>query len=168
MSDSDIGKTFPFAQQTRTSVIPAASIASNTAGSSFDDGVGRNWLSITTATLALAAEELGERRPVDRLRQRPARGLGRVVDGRRLVGLHDGDQVRRRDVDLERVAVLLRLVVRRSDREGIHRLVRDDDTGGLAHRVLQEVDLWLCDRGYIGRSARSASVGRWTRSPCST
>ncbi len=33
--------------------MPAASIASNTAGSSFDDGVGRNWLSITTATLAL-------------------------------------------------------------------------------------------------------------------
>ena len=51
MSDSDIGNTFPFAQQTRTSVIPAASIASNTAGSSFDDGVGRNWLSMITATL---------------------------------------------------------------------------------------------------------------------
>ena len=55
MSDSDIGKTFPFAQQTRTSVIPAASIASKTAGSSFDEGVGRNWLSMITATLALPA-----------------------------------------------------------------------------------------------------------------
>ncbi len=52
MSDSDIGNTFPFAQQTRTSVTPAASIASKTAGRSFAEGVGRNWLSITTATLA--------------------------------------------------------------------------------------------------------------------
>ena len=55
MSDSDMGKTFPFAQTTRTSVIPAASIASNTGGSSFEEGVGRNWLSMITATLALPA-----------------------------------------------------------------------------------------------------------------
>ena len=53
MSVSDIGKTFPFAQQTRTSVTPAASIASKTAGRSLDEGVGRNWLSMITATLAL-------------------------------------------------------------------------------------------------------------------
>ena len=55
MSDSDIGKTLPFAQTTRTSVIPAASIASNTGGRSFEEGVGRNWLSITTAMLDLPA-----------------------------------------------------------------------------------------------------------------
>ena len=55
MSDSDIGKTFPLAQTTRTSVIPAASIASKTGGRSFEDGVGRNWLSMITATLVLPA-----------------------------------------------------------------------------------------------------------------
>ena len=53
MSASDIGKTFPFAQTIRTSVIPAASIASNTGGRSFEEGVGRNWLSMITATLDL-------------------------------------------------------------------------------------------------------------------
>ena len=55
VSDSDIGNTFPFAQHTRTSEIPAPSIASKTAGRSFEDGVGRNWLSMITATLALPA-----------------------------------------------------------------------------------------------------------------
>ena len=42
MSDSDIGNTLPFAQITHASVVPAASSASSTAGSSFDWGVGRN------------------------------------------------------------------------------------------------------------------------------
>ena len=50
MSVSDIGKTLPFAHTIRASAIPAASIASSTGGSSFDAGVGRNWLSITIAT----------------------------------------------------------------------------------------------------------------------
>ena len=63
MSDSDIGKTLPFAQTTTTSVIPAASIASNTAGSSFDCGVGRNWLSITIATLDLPSSRCEKVRP---------------------------------------------------------------------------------------------------------
>ncbi len=50
MSDSDIGKTLPFAQITQAFVVPAASSASRTAGSSFDCGVGRNWLSTMIAT----------------------------------------------------------------------------------------------------------------------
>ena len=82
----------------------------------------------------LAREQLGEGGAVDRRGERAAGSLGRVADGRRLVGLHDGDQVRRGDLDLERVPLLLRLVVGRSDRERVHRLVRDDDAGGLAHR----------------------------------
>ena len=53
-------------------VIPAASIASNTAGSSFEEGVGRNWLSMIDGDARLAGEELGERRPVDRARRAPA------------------------------------------------------------------------------------------------
>jgi hypothetical protein len=40
----------PFAVITQASA-PAASIASRTGGSSFDTGVGRNWLSMMTATL---------------------------------------------------------------------------------------------------------------------
>ena len=55
MSASDIGNTLPFAQTTRTSVTPAASIASNTAGRSLEEGVGLNWLSMTTAMLCLPA-----------------------------------------------------------------------------------------------------------------
>ena len=53
MSDSESGNTLPLPVITHTSVIPAASIASNTGGNSFEAGVGRNWLSITTATLCL-------------------------------------------------------------------------------------------------------------------
>ena len=63
MSDSDIGKTFPFAQTTRTSVMPAASIASNTGGSSREDGVGRNWLSMITATFVAPARSSENARP---------------------------------------------------------------------------------------------------------
>ena len=61
MSESDIGKTFPFAQQ-RTAGFPAASIASRTGGRSLDAGVGRNWLSMITATrfaLPRSSEKLG-------------------------------------------------------------------------------------------------------------
>jgi hypothetical protein len=36
---------------THASVTPASSSTSKTAGSSFDTGVGRNWLSMTIATL---------------------------------------------------------------------------------------------------------------------
>ena len=69
MSDSDMGKTLPFAQTTRTSAIPAASIASKTGGRSFDEGVGRNWLSITTATLA-SRRGARRSRAVNRRRER--------------------------------------------------------------------------------------------------
>ena len=102
----------------------------------------------------LAREELRERRPVDRLGERPARRLGRVADGRRLVRLDDRDQVRGRDLDLERVAMLLRLVVGRPDRERVHRLVRDDDTGGLAHGILRRARAWSVP------GERSSSGGR--------
>ena len=67
MSDSDIGKTLPFAQTMRTSLTPAASTALDPAGSSFEEGVGQNWLSITTATLDFPMRKLAERRAVDRL-----------------------------------------------------------------------------------------------------
>ncbi len=50
MSDSDNGKTLPLAVITHAST-PAASIASSTGGNSFEAGVGRNWLSMITATL---------------------------------------------------------------------------------------------------------------------
>ena len=54
MSESDIGKTFPFAH-TITAGFPAASSASSTGGSSRDCGVGRNWLSMTTQTFVAVA-----------------------------------------------------------------------------------------------------------------
>ena len=62
MSDSDIGKTFPFAHAT-TACFPADSIASNTAGSSRDDGVGRNWLSMITATFVAPSSSSEKRGP---------------------------------------------------------------------------------------------------------
>ena len=62
MSDSDIGKTLPFAHTT-TASIPAASTASSTAGRSFDCGVGRNWLSMTIASRLLPARSSEKRGP---------------------------------------------------------------------------------------------------------
>ena len=83
MSDSDIGKTLPFAQTT-TASRPAASTASNTGGSSFDCGVGRNWLSITIASRRLPERTLGEARTGDgRLERGACRsgGIGRPSSG---------------------------------------------------------------------------------------
>ena len=94
MSDSDIGKTLPFAQMTRASVMPAASIASSTAGSSFDDGVGRNWLSMIDGDAACrrAAPRSAGRDGLLERRRAPPRsrrhGLG-------LVGVDRGEQVAR-------------------------------------------------------------------------
>ncbi len=51
MSESDRGNTLPLPVITQASETPASSSRSNTAGSSFEVGVGRNWLSITMATL---------------------------------------------------------------------------------------------------------------------
>ena len=62
MSESDIGKTFPFAQTT-TAGLPAASSASSTGGRSFDCGVGRNWLSMITATFEAEATSSEKRGP---------------------------------------------------------------------------------------------------------
>jgi hypothetical protein len=62
-SESDIGKTLPFAQMTRASEMPAASIASRTGGSSFEAGVGRNWLSMITQTLAAPSSSSEKRGP---------------------------------------------------------------------------------------------------------
>ncbi len=62
MSDSDIWKTLPLAHAS-TAGLPAASTASSTAGSSFDVGVGRNWLSITIATLVADSRSSENRRP---------------------------------------------------------------------------------------------------------
>ena len=62
MSDSDMGKTFPLAQAT-TAGFPAASIASKTAGRRRDCGVGRNWLSMTTATFVAPASSSEKRGP---------------------------------------------------------------------------------------------------------
>ena len=84
---------------TRTSATPAASIASNTAAGASRKGVGRNWLSMITAMLALPASSSAKRRAVDRLGERLARRLGRVADGRRLVGVDRGDEVGGRDLE---------------------------------------------------------------------
>ena len=51
VSRSDMGKTLPLAQTMRASLMPCASTASSTAGSSFEVGVGRNWLSMMMARL---------------------------------------------------------------------------------------------------------------------
>ena len=50
VSRSDIGNTLPLAQMTRASRTPRRSTASNTAGRSFEAGVGRNWLSMMIAS----------------------------------------------------------------------------------------------------------------------
>ena len=109
----------------RRPACPAASIASKTAGSSRDCGVGRNWLSITTATLVAPGEQLGEARPGDRRLERRPRRLGRVADRLGLVGIDRGEQVRVGDLELELLAVDLRLVARGADRQRVERLVRD-------------------------------------------
>jgi hypothetical protein len=62
MSESDIGKTLPFAQTT-TASLPAASMASSTGGRSFDWGVGRNWLSMITQTRRAEATSSEKRGP---------------------------------------------------------------------------------------------------------
>ena len=62
ISESDIGKTFPFAHTT-TAGFPAASMASNTGGSSLDCGVGRNWLSMITQTFEADAISSEKRNP---------------------------------------------------------------------------------------------------------
>jgi hypothetical protein len=87
----DIGKTLPFAQTT-TAGLPAASIASSTGGSSFDCGVGRNWLSMMTATLEADATSSENRGPDVATRGR-ASGVCRVVDRRRLVGVDRREEV---------------------------------------------------------------------------
>ena len=119
MSDSDIGKTLPFAQITTASFVPAASSASRTAGSSFDCGVGRNWLSITIATDLPPAISSEKRGPSTGDSSASARRGGRVRHVLRLVGVDRGQQVRVGDVQLELVPVDLRLVVGRADRERV-------------------------------------------------
>ena len=46
MSRSDMWKILPLAQITRAFLTPCFSMASKTGGSSFEAGVGRNWLSM--------------------------------------------------------------------------------------------------------------------------
>ena len=139
MSDSDIGKTFPFAQAT-TAGLPAASIASKTAGSSRDCGVGRNWLSITTATLRRAGEQLGEARPGDRRLERRARRLGGVADRLGLVGVDRREQVRVRHLEVELLAVDLRLVAGGADRQRVERFVRDLEARATAPEAIPSRD----------------------------
>ena len=133
MSESDIGKTLPFAQTT-TAGFPAASIASSTGGRSFDCGVGRNWLSMITATFVAAATSSEKRGPEIGRLERGACRLGRVGDRRGLVGIDRGEQVRRRDLELERVARDLVVVARRADRQRVERLVGDHRRIRVRHR----------------------------------
>ena len=134
MSDSDIGKTLPFAQATRTSVTPAASSASNTAGRSFDCGVGRNWLSMMTATREAPARISEKRGPETGCSS--AWRAASVASGDRggLVRVDRGEQVRLRDVELERVPADLGLVAGGSDRERVERLVGDHCAVRVGHR----------------------------------
>ena len=75
--------------------------------------------------LRRAREQLGEARPGDRRLERGPRRLGRVADRLGLVGVDRGEQVRVRDLELELLAVDLRLVARGADRQRVERLVRD-------------------------------------------
>ncbi len=88
----------------------------------------------------LPGEERGERRPVDGRRECPPGSLGGVSDGCGLVGVDRGDEVRGRDLERERVAVLLGLVVGGADRERIHRLVGDHGAVAVAHLPSRGVD----------------------------
>ena len=124
MSDSDIGKTFPFAHAT-TAGFPADSIASNTAGSSRDDGVGRNWLSMITATFVAPSSSSEKRGPEtgDSSAVRAASVASPTASGS--VGVDRGEQVGVGDLELELLAIDLLLVAGGSDRQRIERLVRD-------------------------------------------
>ena len=130
MSDSDIGKTLPFAHAS-TAGLPAASTASSTAGSSFDAGVGRNWLSITIATFVADASSSEKRGPETGDSSAARAASVAFADRLGLVRVDRREQVRVRDVELERLARDLALVVRRSDRQRVERLVRDRE---LRHR----------------------------------
>ena len=132
--DSDIRNTFPFAQQTRTSATPAASMVSNTAGRSFEEGVGRNWLSITTATLALPTRSSANVGPlVGSPSARRAAAVGSSIGSgssgwttvRRLAVGMSSSRVSRCFFDSSSVAPMA---------SGSHRFVRDHDTCCLAHR----------------------------------
>ena len=152
MSESDIGKTLPFAQTT-TAGLPAASIASNTAGRSFDCGVGRNWLSMITATLRGGCERAREKRGPETGDSSAARARRRrVADGRRLVRVDGREQVRLRDLELERVARDLVVVARRTDRQRVERLVGDHRRIGVRHRSSSGFALvWVLEPGYARR-----------------
>ena len=133
VSDSDIGKTLPFAHTTTASVMPAASSASKTAGRMRDCGVGRNWLSITIATLRAPASSSLKRGPECGCSS--ACAAAAVAFGHRLglVGPDLGQQVRLGDVELERVAVDELVVLGRADRERVDRLVRNHSAMHLRH-----------------------------------
>ena len=95
------GRPSRWRSTTRTSPTPAASMASNTAGSSFDEGVGRNWLSITTATLVLPASSSANVGPSTGEASASRAALGRVCrpasarsDGRRRSGSRWGSRAR--------------------------------------------------------------------------
>ena len=134
VSASDIGKTLPFAQITAASVVPAASSASKMAGSNRDCGVGRNWLSITIATDFPPAISSEKRGPVTGCSS--AAAVAAVASGRcvGLLGVDRRHQVGLRDVDLEYLAVHLRVVVRGSDRERVERLVGNRRPEYVRHR----------------------------------
>ena len=89
----------------------------------------------------LPLEELRERRAVERLGECTPCSLRRVTHRRRLVRVDRGDEVGGRDVEGQRVAMLLGLVIGCTDRQGVHRLVRDHGVVGVAHAALQECRL---------------------------
>ena len=63
MSDSDIGKTLPFAQTT-TALYPGRLDSVEDWREQLDCGVGRNWLSMTIASRFLPARSSEKRGPV--------------------------------------------------------------------------------------------------------
>ena len=168
MSDSDIGKTLPFAQRPRD-VGDAGRL------DRVEDGgqelrrraSGGTGCRSSTATLLLAGEQLGECRPVDRLASACARRLGRV---RRPAPARPGRSRRSGSRSGSRARACrgaLRLVVGRADRERIHRLVRDLKTLRVGHGLLRTSSARELDASKCRAERRGACSRRpLSPSPC--
>ncbi len=131
---SDIGKTFPFAQTTRTS--RDSRRLDRVEHGREEPGRRRGSELVVDDRLRCSSCRRGSRRRSVRRTARVSASRAAAVESPTGAGSSGYTSATRFAVGIssvERVAVLLRVVVGGTDRQGIHRLVRDDNTGRRAH-----------------------------------
>ena len=133
VSDSDIGKTLPFAHTTH-GVLDAGGLERVEDGG--EDARLRRRPELVVdhdRDARRALQQLAEARPGVRVLERVHGGRGGVGHGLGLVGPDLGQQVGLGDVELERVPVHELVVLGRADRERVDRLVRNHGAMHLRH-----------------------------------